>query len=223
MKNIFAVYKNSGPTSHDIVDQLRKITGLKRIGHAGTLDPLARGVLVVGVGREATRKLSLTVKKEKEYLATIRLGQESTTDDAAGKKRLFPVKRIPPITEVSQAINNFVGLRPQTPPDYSAVKVSGRPAYKYARSGKAVALKPRIVRIKLIELEKYHWPEILLRVVTGPGVYIRSLARDIGRTLGTGGFLSDLERIRVGDFTKAQALTIEQLREKFHREAFAQK
>ena len=222
-KGIYAVYKPKGPTSHDIVDRLRKETGVKKIGHAGTLDPLASGVLVVGVGREATKKLSQIVKKEKEYLARIRLGMTSATDDEEGEKlevlqkHHAPASRnckdhrislpgIPNFEEVQKVVAKFEGKILQTPPIYSAVKVKGQEAYKLARRGQTPNLKPREVEIKEIEILKYEWPYLHLRVVTGPGVYIRSLARDIGELLKTGGYLADLERIRVGDFAKTEAI-----------------
>ncbi len=215
MKGIFAIYKPKGPTSHDIIDRLRKETGVKKIGHAGTLDPLASGVLVVGIGREATRQLDQIVKKEKEYLAKIKLGETSTTNDEEGKKKesvvvagltntkcLLKVSRIPRFKEVEDTVARFKGEINQTPPIYSAVKIKGKEAYKLARQGQNPELKPRKVLIKEIEILNYKWPYLELRVVTGPGVYIRALARDIGQALKTGGYLAELERIRVGEFTK---------------------
>lgn len=209
MEGIFAIHKPKGPTSHDIIDQLRKITGIKKIGHAGTLDPLASGVLVVGIGREATKKLGEVVKKEKEYTATIRLGEESTTDDAEGEKKKFGIIKIPTLDKIKKIIKKFQGEIMQTPPVYSAVKIKGRPAHRRVRKGEKIELEPRQVRIKLIELIKYNWPTLKLRVVTGPGVYIRSIARDIGRELQVGGYLAELERTRVGQFRINEAVNVE--------------
>lgn len=211
-KLIYGVYKPAGPTSHDVVDEIRKITGEQRVGHAGTLDPLARGVLVVGVGREATKKLKEIVAAEKEYIAKIRLGVTSTTDDEEGEKREMEIQRPPAHEETEQALKNFEGRIQQVPPNFSAVKIKGREAYKLARRGENVSLKPRIVEIKSISLVEYQWPFVTLRVVTGPGVYIRSLARDLGTKLRTGGYLADLERIRVGQFRKEDALTLEEFK-----------
>lgn len=216
MDNIFAIYKPKGPTSHDMINQLRKITGEKRIGHAGTLDPLASGVLVVGVGREATKKLNEIVKKEKEYIADIYLGAESATDDAecptssfiSGREKMRKIKK----SEIEKVVNKFRGLIQQVPPVYSAVKLAGKAAYKYAREGKKVDLKPRLIEIKEIKILKYQWPHLILKVVTGPGVYIRALARDIGRELGVGAYLFDLERTRVGSFVKENTLGIKDLK-----------
>jgi len=210
--HIFAVYKPKGLTSHDVVNQIRKITGEKRVGHAGALDPLAKGVLVVGIGRKATKKLSEIVKKEKEYLVTVRLGMESATDDEEGAKTKLVIVKKPTLHEIRAIIKKFQGQILQLPPAYSAVKIGGRPAYKLARQGRPVNLRPRRVVIKKIKILSYHWPYLKLKVVTGPGVYIRSLARDIGRGLKVGGYLYNLERTRVGNFTKKTALTLTQLK-----------
>ena len=212
MKNIFAVYKPKGLTSHDVVDIVRQPTGKRRVGHAGTLDPLARGVLVVGVGREATRALSEIVAKEKEYIAQICLGYESTTDDEEGEKKAIEVLAIPGEERVREVIKKFIGTISQTPPVYSALKVKGKTAYARVRAGEKITLEPREVIIKSIVLLDYTtWPMVTLSVTTGPGVYIRALARDVGRELGVGGYLKDLERVRVGQWTKKDALTLDKL------------
>lgn len=212
MDKIFAVYKPSGPTSHDIINEIRKITGIKKIGHAGTLDPLASGVLVIGVGREATKRLAGVVKGEKEYLATVRLGAESSTDDEEGEKTVHIVNQEPVLADIKKIINNFEGEITQIPPVFSAVKVKGKEAYKRARKGEEITLKGRTVSVKKIEILDYRWPDLKLRVVTGPGVYIRALARDVGRELKTGGYLAALERIRVGDFTKNKTIAISDIK-----------
>ncbi|MFA6391901.1 MAG: tRNA pseudouridine(55) synthase TruB [Patescibacteria group bacterium] len=211
MNGIFAIYKEKGPTSHDVVYRLRKITGEKRIGHAGTLDPLAEGVLVVGIGREATKKLSTEVQKEKEYITTIMLGVTSTTDDAEGEKTSIAVKSIPTHAEVKEAIKLFVGKIKQIPPIYSAVKVNGKEAYKFARKGKPVELEARDVEIKKIDIVHYDWPMLTIKAITGPGVYIRSLGKNIGEKLGVGGgYLKYLKRSRVGEYSCNNALTLDQ-------------
>jgi len=214
----FAIYKSKGPTSNDVLNQIRRIAGTRKVGHAGTLDPLATGVLVVAIGREATKKISESVKKEKEYLTTVKLGTTSTTDDEEGEKQIFEVKNIPEIKDIESIIPKFKGKILQTPPIFSAIKVHGQEAYKLARKGKDVELVAREVEIKEVELLDYNWPYLKLRVVTSPGVYIRSLARDIGKELGIGAYMADLERTRVGDFTKEKALTIEQFRNLINKE-----
>jgi tRNA pseudouridine55 synthase len=249
---VFAVYKDEGLTSHDVVDVVRRLTGEKRVGHAGTLDPCAKGVLVIGVGRAATKRLSLAAGTEKEYVTRIRLGWRSTTDDREGvKEQVFqategrgqkaedgtpapgepqtpsderrdridaaslpprpPSREIPTEEQVRQALARFQGIIDQRPPAFSAIKVRGRAAYKLARAARVVDLPARRVEVKEIELLKYTWPDVDVRLVTGPGFYVRSLARDLGETLGTGGYTEALERIRVGTYTKEQAVRLADL------------
>lgn len=212
MKDIFAVYKLKGPTSNQILTKIRKRTGIKKVGHAGTLDPLAQGILVVGVGRAATKQLGTIVAKEKEYLATIRLGYTSTTDDNEGQKEKIQDITKPLLVHVKNTLKQFKGEIDQVPPIYSAIKIKGQEAYKLARKGKEVKMKSRKALIKKISLISYKYPYLKIEVVTGPGVYIRSLARDIGQVLGTGGYLSSLERTRVGRFTKNKALKLNQIK-----------
>lgn len=214
IKGIFGIYKEKGPTSFRVISELRRITGERTIGHAGTLDPLARGVLVIAIGKEFTKKISEYVGQDKEYIADIKLGFESTTDDEEGEKKEVNTSIQPSLEEISQAIQKFIGEIDQTPPIYSALKVGGKPLYKFARKGQDVEIKSRKALIKEIELLSYNYPELKLRVVTGKGVYIRALARDIGRELGTGGYLTNLERTRVGEFTKEKSLTTQEFKEK---------
>ena len=211
MDNVFAVYKPVGPTSNDILEDIRRRTGIKKVGHAGTLDPLASGVLIVAIGRDATKRLSAEVAKEKEYLATIRLGEESTTDDAEGEKTKQAIETPPSREQIQEILPQFVGQIEQTPPKYSAIKIKGREAYKYARQNQTVVLEPRMVTVKEITLVSYAWPDVVLRIVTGPGVVIRSLARALGGALGVGGYISALERTRVGEFTKDQCVDPDQI------------
>jgi tRNA pseudouridine55 synthase len=200
MEGIFAVYKPRGMTSHDVVNIVRKKTGVKRVGHGGTLDPLAEGVLVIAVGRENTKKLNEYVKGEKEYVAEVLLGANSSTDDAEGDIENASFKTIPSLSEVSETSKLFIGHIMQTPPIYSSVKIAGKPAHRRVRAGQDIKLEPREVIIKNIEVLNYEFPILKLKVTTGPGVYIRALARDIGEKLGTGGYLQGLVRTRVGEF-----------------------
>ncbi|MCL5795336.1 MAG: tRNA pseudouridine(55) synthase TruB [Patescibacteria group bacterium] len=214
LTNIVAIYKPKGPTSHDIIDQLRKITGIRRIGHAGTLDPLASGVLVVGISREGTKQLAHLVTNDKEYLAEIKLGENSQTDDAEGEKtKISKIK--PKLAEINKVIKQFIGEIEQVPPIYSAIKIKGKSAYKYARVKQKITLEPRKVRIDSIEIKSYDYPILKLLITTGSGVYIRSLARDIGEKLKVGGYLYSLERTRVGEFNKKDSLTIEEFKKSF--------
>jgi tRNA pseudouridine55 synthase len=207
-RGIFGIYKEKGITSHDVVDRIRKLTGEKKVGHAGTLDPLARGVLVVGLGRENTKKLGSIVKKEKEYLAEIKLGENSTTCDEEGEKQKIKITKIPDEDEIKKTLKSFIGFIMQRPPLFSAVKIKGIPAYKLARAKQSFELKERKVEIKDIELINYEWPHLKIKVTTGPGVYIRSLAQDIGKKINTGGYLKELERTRVGQFTKQSCVRL---------------
>jgi len=226
---IIAINKPQGPTSFDIVAQVRRIAKVKKVGHAGTLDPLASGVLVVAVGREDTKKINLIVEKEKEYVADIRLGRTSATDDEEGVlKNNYELRisnygliirngklilfKIPDINSVKKIIGKFIGEIDQVPPQFSAIKISGRPAYKSARAGRVLAMKPRRVLIKQIELLGYEYPGLKIRVVTGPGVYIRSLARDIGNGLKTGAYMSGLIRTRVGEYKLEDCIKVEDIK-----------
>lgn len=207
--SIVAIDKPIGMTSHDVVDALRRITGVQCIGHAGTLDPLAEGVLVVAIGRQATRTLHTVVAQEKEYETTIILGVTSTTDDEEGEKQRIADAAPPALDRVHEVLRSFTGAIQQAVPVYSAVKISGTPAYRLARRGAPVPVRERTVHISTIELLHYHWPELRLRVVCGPGTYIRSLARDIGEELDTGGYVRKLIRTRVGSFIRDRALSLD--------------
>ncbi|MEN6577864.1 MAG: tRNA pseudouridine(55) synthase TruB [Phycisphaerales bacterium] len=216
---IFAVYKDEGKTSHDVVDAVRRATGEKRVGHAGTLDPCAKGVLVIGVGRAATKRLGAVTGTDKEYVTRIRLGWRSTTDDREGKKEEVAVSAIPSEDRIRGALAGFEGTIDQRPPAFSAVKVGGRAAYKLARAKKQIDLSPRPVEAKVVELIRYEWPSVDVRLVTGSGFYVRSFARDLGETLGVGGYVEQLERTRVGEFTKERSISMADIRTLSHRTA----
>ncbi|MDA1337433.1 MAG: tRNA pseudouridine(55) synthase TruB [bacterium] len=211
---ILNINKPRGITSHDVVDRVREITGEKRVGHAGTLDPFATGVLIIATTREDTKKLSeITKNTKKEYIATMELGKTSTTGDPEGTiESSLHVSTYPDLAKVADTLKGFVGEIMQTPPLYSAIKVHGVPAYKLARKGKAVKLSPRTVEIKELELLSYKPPLLTIRVVCSAGTYIRSLAKDIGEKLGTGAYLCELERTRVGTFKLKDSVSLEQLR-----------
>jgi len=205
-KGIFGIYKPSGPTSHDIIDQIRKLSGEKRVGHAGTLDPFASGVLVVAIGREFTKQLASSVEAEKEYLATIQLGARSNTDDREGELTMTEKPAIPTLDQIQETLPLFVGHIDQVPPIYSAIKIKGTPAHRRVRQGQEVTLQSRKVDVKKIELIEYLWPVLKIKVICGKGVYIRAIARDIGQKLGIGGYLTELERTRVGHFRIEHAI-----------------
>jgi len=211
-EGIFAVYKDEGKTSHDVVDAVRRATGEKRVGHAGTLDPCAKGVLVVGVGRAATKRLGVVAGTDKEYMTRIRLGWRSTTDDREGEKEEVAVSAIPTEERIRTALAGFEGTIDQRPPAFSAVKIGGRAAYKLARAKKQIDLSTRPVEARVVELIQYEWPIVDVRLVTGSGFYVRSFARDLGESLGTGGYVEQLERTRVGEFTRERAISMADIR-----------
>ncbi len=205
---IFAAWKPKGPTSAEFLNRLKKKIGARKVGHAGTLDPLASGILVVGVGRAATKQLNMAVGEEKEYLVKIKLGMRSTTGDEEGKKEVVEREHFPGIEHIEKVLRSFIGMVDQVPPAYSALKIKGTPAYKLARRGKTPEMNPRRVKIFSIGIISYDPPYLELKVVTGPGVYIRSLARDIGDALGVGGYVADLTRTRVGKYTREDGTDI---------------
>jgi len=204
---LFLINKPIGITSHDVVGYLRKITGEKTIGHAGTLDPMASGLMIIAIGREFTKQISKFSELEKEYLATLTLGKNSTTYDAEGE--LSPVSdREPDVEEAKKVLTNFIGWQEQMPPIFSAKKIKGKKAYELARAGKEVVMKSVKVQIKSIDLIKYHYPEIEFKVMVSAGTYIRSLAYDIGTNLKTGAYLSKLFRTQIGQYSFNQAIDL---------------
>lgn len=181
------------------------MTGSKiKIGHTGTLDPLATGLLVLMVGNY-TKKVPEFTKLDKTYEVTMRLGQTSTTGDEEGDKLAISDK-VPGINEVREALVPFVGEIEQVPPAYSAVKVGGKRAYDLARAGKTPELKPRQVKIYKLELKKYDYPLVQFAAEVSSGTYIRSLVEDIGKQLGTGAYTSNLRRTRVGNLSVTHAV-----------------
>lgn len=212
MEGIFAVNKPKGMTSHDVVAIVRKRTGVKRVGHGGTLDPMAEGVLVIAVGRENTKLLDQFVKGEKEYVAEVFLGASSDTYDAEGVIENVNNNIKPELSTIQDLSKEFTGNIMQTPPVFSSVKIKGKPAHRRVRKGEKIELKPRPVVVKSINILDYSYPILKLKVVTGPGVYIRSIANDLGEKLGTGGYLTGLIRTKVGKFELKDAFEIEEFR-----------
>jgi tRNA pseudouridine55 synthase len=206
-----AVDKPVGITSHDVVDIVRGVTGIKKIGHAGTLDPNASGVLVIAIGREATKQIAQQVQKRKEYVAGVLLDRVSDTDDVMGKVK--KVEDRPSLTkeQIQKVLPQFLGMIDQVPPKYSAVKIQGQEAYKRSRRGEQITMESRKVRVDEIEVLDYHWPLLILKISTGPGVYIRSIARDLGAKLFVGGCLQTLRRTRVGEWQVENAVFLDEL------------
>ncbi len=203
--------KPTGLTSRDLVNRVQKFVRPLRVGHAGTLDPLATGVLLVCIG-DATRLVSRLQELPKTYVAEFILGQSSDTDDSTGSIRLHPTPAVVPDTEgVLKALEQFTGVISQTPPAFSAVHVSGRRAYDLARRGEVPDLQPREVTVHRIELLRYEWPVLSLEIECSSGTYIRSIARDLGELLGCGGLMSSLERTAVGAYRVCDSLDPQQL------------
>jgi len=221
------VDKPGGMTSHDVVARIRRLAGTRRVGHAGTLDPMATGVLVIGV-EKATRLLGYLTLTEKQYDATIRLGQSSTTDDAEGELTAGAPAAHVPDDMLAQAITRLTGEIQQVPPAVSAIKVDGQRAYKLTRAGAAPELKPRPVTVYEFTVTAVRPAangdllDVDATVRCSSGTYIRALARDLGQQLGTGGHLTRLRRTRVGGYGLDEAQTLDQLAGRFEVMPLAQ-
>ena len=215
------INKPSGPTSHDVVDEVRKITGERRVGHAGTLDPFAEGLLIILVGREETRRQAEFLNMDKVYEETFVLGEERDTDDLTGKpvRSKFSITNFQitnksqiSISKIEKTLKKFEGEQMQMPPDYSAKKIKGKKAYELARKGEVPELKPKSVKIYEIKILDYKYPELKIRTWVSSGTYIRALARDMGRELGIGAYVGELKRTQIGKYALDDALTLEELK-----------
>ncbi|MHB1317282.1 MAG: tRNA pseudouridine(55) synthase TruB [Anaerolineae bacterium] len=209
---VLVIDKPAGWTSHDVVARVRRITGERRVGHTGTLDPAATGVLVVCVGA-ATRIVEYLAGLTKRYSATIRFGVETDTWDGEGAVVATSDTDALSLEVLRPLVNTFLGTFPQTPPMYSAIKQNGTPLYRLARRGETVDRAPRLVTIETLVVRQWSPPDLELDVVCGKGTYIRSLAHDLGQASGTGAHLAALRRTAVGHFTLSQASTLDELAE----------
>ncbi len=214
LHGILVIDKGPGLTSHDVVAWVRRITGERKVGHTGTLDPLATGVLPVCLGA-ATKVIEYLVADDKAYEAEVVLGAETDTDDAEG--RVVREAPVPTLTaaDLDQTLAPFRGDIVQIPPMYAAIKVGGRKLYELARAGETVERAPRAVRIDRLDLLDWQSPVARLRIDCSKGTYIRALARDLGRALGCGGHLRSLRRLRSGSFTIDRAIALEWLGHEF--------
>jgi len=211
---LVVVDKAPGMTSHDVVARVRRLAGTRKVGHAGTLDPMATGVLVLGVDR-ATRLLGHLMLTEKTYDATVRLGVSTTTDDAEGEVvATSTVDGVGP-ESVRTELARFVGDIEQVPTAVSAIKVDGKRAYARVRDGEQVELKPRPVTVHELVVHEVALPDVRISVRCSSGTYIRAIARDLGAALGVGGHLTALRRTAVGPFDLSVARTLDQLSEDF--------
>lgn len=213
ISGILNVNKSAGMTSHNVVDRVRQMSGQRRVGHAGTLDPLATGVLVVCLG-QATRVAEYLMASDKVYQAQIRLGVSTDTHDAGGEVTATAEVDVRQ-EELRKALTSFTGSIQQVPPMYSALKRKGTPLYKLARQGITVEREPRSVEIHNIELLDWTPPLLTIRVECSSGTYIRALARDLGQKLGFGAHMQSLTRLASGHFTLEKAVSLDELAEAF--------
>jgi tRNA pseudouridine55 synthase len=214
LSGILNVDKPPGMTSHDVVDAVRRVAGQRKVGHAGTLDPMATGVLVICLG-QATRVAEYLMAGRKRYRATVGLGMTTDTYDAEGQITDSGGRIDFDRAEIETALSRFRGKIEQVPPMYSAIKEGGQPLYKLARQGKVVARKARPVEIYELEVLDWTPPSLILEVTCSPGTYIRSLAHDLGQDLGSGAHLSALVRLASGRFSLAEAVSLQRLEEAF--------
>jgi len=216
VSGVLVVDKPIGLTSHDVVQAIRRGTGIRRAGHTGTLDPRASGVLVVLIG-PSVRLSEFVSASDKRYQATIRLGGSTETYDEEGPVIESPTVSVDEISEeyFNEVLLRFVGEIEQVPPPYSAVKVQGRKAYEMAREGEEVELEPRIIKVYSLEVLEWAPPEVVIDVYCSSGTYVRSLANDLGKALGTGAYLIGLRRTKSGRFTLRDAVPLRRLQEAF--------
>ncbi len=210
MVGLLNINKPSGMSSRRVVDIVARLAGTKRVGHAGTLDPLASGVLIVCVD-SATRLVTFVQDRPKVYSARFLLGRTSNTDDITGDVAQVADAPRPTRSEIETELDAFRGTILQVPPQFSAVHVGGRRAHKLARRGETVVLESRPIEVYRIDLLRYEFPEVDVEIECGSGTYIRSIARDLGSALGCGGVMSALVRQRIGDFSISTALTPQEL------------
>lgn len=210
MDQIIFIYKPTGITSYDVIRLLKKKLNIKKIGHAGTLDPFATGLLIIGIGKD-TKKLTEFVKLDKEYEATLKLGFVSTTDDPEGEIKSVSLKK-PTLKQIINVVNEFIGKIEQIPSKYSAIKINGKPAYKRIRNNEDFNIPKRQVEVYSIDMLSYNYPYLKLKCNVSSGTYIRTLAKDIGEKLGTGAYLTELKRTKVGDILLEQAIKLEDIK-----------
>ncbi|MFI5356839.1 MAG: tRNA pseudouridine(55) synthase TruB [Opitutales bacterium] len=210
MSGVLLVDKPRDHTSHDVVARLRGILKMRKIGHAGTLDPMATGLLIILVGK-ATRISQYLISLDKEYTGTIELGKVTDSQDADGQ--VMETRPVPPLTaeEVKVAMKTFLGDQYQMPPMYSAIKIDGVPLYKQARQGKEVEREPRFIRVSTFELTGFALPRFDFLLRCSKGTYVRTIAHDLGQKLGCGAHLAALRRTATDTFNISQARTLDEL------------
>jgi tRNA pseudouridine55 synthase len=206
---ITLIDKPSGPTSFQVVSKIRKITGVKKVGHSGTLDPLASGLMIICTGKK-TKEMDHFINLDKTYTGIIRLGFKSPSMDSETEFTEYPLPVGLDEQKIFKVRDKFLGEIEQTPPMYSAMKINGKRLYHLARKGKSVERKPRRVFIKSFDIEKIELPDIHFNITCSKGTYIRVIADDFGTQLNTGGVLTKLRREKIGEYQVENALTIDQ-------------
>jgi tRNA pseudouridine55 synthase len=210
---IIPINKPAGITSHTVVNKLRKFYGIKKIGHAGTLDPFATGVLILLLGRESTKRSDEFMKQDKIYRTKLKLGYISDTYDKDGVIQEYNIQKVPTRSEIESTMASFIGEISQIPPMYSAIKINGKKMYELARKGQTIDIPPRLVNIYNIDILDYTYPYLTLDIACSSGTYIRSLGYDIGMKLGIGAYLEELERSQSGEFNIENCYTLDNLPE----------
>jgi len=212
LEGVLLIDKPSGMTSHDVVDQVRRKLRMKRIGHAGTLDPMATGLLIILVGK-ATKLSQYLTSLDKTYSGTIKLGESTNTQDADGE--ITVTRPVPELTQLQAqfVMSDFVGDQYQTPPMFSAVKIKGQRLYKLARKGQEVEREPRFIRVSSFQITRFELPEIDFTLDCSKGTYVRTLANDLGEKLECGAHLTALRRDASNDFDTSRAIELDAFKE----------
>lgn len=208
---LLLINKPTGITSHDVVNRVRRITRERRVGHAGTLDPFASGLLIIAVGRETTKTLGQFLKLDKQYEATARLGFSSTTGDCDGEITEFSDDPHPTLAEIEAVLPSFIGIQLQTPPMFSAKKVGGKKLYELARKGITIDRKPNEIEIFSLTILNYTYPHLSLAIHCSSGTYIRTLVEDIAHKLGIHAYTEALKRTAIADYLLIHSSTLETL------------
>ena len=207
---LYLINKPSGISSHDVIYKMRKALGIKRIGHAGTLDPLASGLMIVATGTD-TKLLEYVVGLDKCYTCTAQMGGISSTYDSEGEIIKTDNVTIPTAQDIKRVVVEFTGDIEQTPPQHSAIKIQGRKAYEYAREGQTVKIPSRMISIYSTEIEHYQYPTLAIKTHVSSGTYIRTLIHDIGQRLNCGAYITKLERTSVGNCKLEDAIELSEL------------
>ena len=217
-EGILLIDKPTGLTSHDVVDRVRRKFRMKRVGHAGTLDPRATGLLILLIGR-ATKVSQYLMSLDKVYEGTLKLGEETDTHDVEGS--VVATGEVPALdtSQIAEFLQEFSGDQYQIPPMFSAKKVNGVPLYKLARRGKTVEREPRFIRVSSIELLDFRSPLVSFRIHCSKGTYVRTLAHDLGRKIGCGAYLADLRRTEIDRFRLGDSISLEEFENLAVREA----